>query len=182
MDYYNNYGAYYPNPYYNGAQERLSQLEQQYSQNRNAQTNRPQTAVIMPVNDEQEARSYPPDLSGGTQLFMNRNTGQIYSKQFNTKTALIDFEVYDKKVANPPEIENTPEPVNSKEDKILELENKIINLEKDFNNYVQSASNGTNSYAAEPANDIPIKSSTNDEPAGSKPSGNTKTTNTTKSK
>lgn len=125
--YMNPYGAgSYANPYaYNGnmyttqqsrmnPQEQMNPYNSMYgqaaAQNPTAPPPTPQSPIMV-VQSEAEARSYPPDLSGTAQIFVNKNAEQIYAKQFNTNTALVDFEIYAKVQPEAPAQEAKSEPV-----------------------------------------------------------------------
>jgi|GEM_PF-4752639 len=190
---------YYPNYYtggYNGynqtpqypaqqsPQERLQRLEQQYpqytQQGQGQGVQPPQRQLLIPVANEQEARSYPSDLSGATLLFINKTTGQIYSKQFNVSTGLFDFEIYEKKMPDQTAISPCAAcTCKDYSDVIVSLENKYVNLERKFNDKftdlerswanVQSTNVSANDGSAESASTVAdtANSATKRKPASS---------------
>lgn len=118
--YYQPQNQYQYNPSALSPQQRLYNYEQQYGQvyaqpqmqQQPQQSLQPQQQAaaqptqaqspIMAVSNEQQARDYPADLSGALQMFVLQDDSAIFAKRFNTATALIEFEVYEKRIAEKP--------------------------------------------------------------------------------
>jgi hypothetical protein len=120
---------------------------------------------ILAVNSEEEARSYQPDLSGATQIFVNKgNTDFIYCKQFNTQTALVDFRVYKHHDTKMPDIkleESSPDLIsivtpiiNGFTDKLNSLQTEIKDIKEIITHGFKSGGNSKPFSSSKPANAV----------------------------
>ena len=88
-----NYG--YVNPMMT-PQQRLAQMETQYSQFVTPQPPQPQGFKVILVTNIEEANASQVDLQGNPVFFYNKGRNEIYLKQFNINTGLADFYVFAK--------------------------------------------------------------------------------------
>ena len=88
-----NYG--YLNPIMT-PQQRLAQMETQYSQFATPQPLQSQGFKVIPVTNIEEANASQVDLQGNPVFFYNKGRNEIYLKQFNITTGLADFYVFAK--------------------------------------------------------------------------------------
>lgn len=155
-------------------------------QNLNAQMQQPQQSQGQPggytvVTSVEEAKAYPPDLSGAPQVFYNKAQGQFYTKTFDVNTATAQFDTYDKAVPvqtapvdaqTEPVAEEqtlpqylTPNDLEPYKSEIERLNSELNKLREDMNN-AQYAGDSEHDGATEPTASTSGATCTRDATAG----------------
>lgn len=122
--------------------QQMAQMSQMQVPSQPAQQQAQQQAAMIIVSSMEEAQNYAPDISGTMQWFTDGK--RIYSKQFNVKTAGLEFHKYKVDDSDEPEGEETtsepaersweggsymPDKLNALEAKIAAIEANIVDIE-----------------------------------------------------
>lgn len=125
-----NYGIAPFNPMLT-AQQRLSQLEQQFPQYAQPPMPQPQkqtqTLATIPVTSIDEAKAFMVDVNGTPTLFYNAGANEIYLKRTNLQTGVADFFIF-RRVESPITDVSPQEGVNTYKDDLKALNDKIDGL------------------------------------------------------
>lgn len=118
------FSQYQQVPYYNSAQQRLYQMEQQYPQ---FSQNNIQQFKCRPVTSIDEAKAAMIDLDGTPSVFTNFANGKIYVKYTNLDGTAA-FDVYDRQKQN--NVDNSMSVLQDLSNRVKKMEEVIANESK----------------------------------------------------
>lgn len=171
------YNPYSNNNYFQNAQARLNEMEQQYNhqQQQFQQTTQPQSNIkLVEVTGIDEVKAHNV-TDGAFYIFINKTTKEIHTRQFDFTTGVALFDTYTK-------TENQSNTEQSKtiniSERVAELESKYTNLEVKINEYAN------NKYlnAEEPTSEGNDATTTTNAKSRARPANNTKSDDTSKPK